>query len=61
MDESDMFTTKPSTTQENDLFQLTNTDDMQNNQNEDPSRLIENVWKKPSIFTLFLHFSNLEF
>ncbi|CAF3461960.1 unnamed protein product [Rotaria socialis] len=50
MDDFDMFTSKPSTAQENDLFQLTNTDDIQNNQNEDPSRSIENNFNNTASF-----------
>ncbi|CAF1523494.1 unnamed protein product [Rotaria magnacalcarata] len=51
MDDFDMFTSKPSTTQENDLFQLTNTDDIKNNQNEDPSHLIENNFNNTASFS----------
>jgi hypothetical protein len=46
MDDFDVFTSKPSTTQDNILSEFENTDDKINNQKDDSSWIIENVGKK---------------
>ncbi|CAF0900553.1 unnamed protein product [Rotaria sordida] len=50
MDKFDTFTSKPSTTQENDLFGFENTDEITNNQNDDSSPVMENNSNFPTSF-----------